>query len=252
MLFAAFVILFGFPGRTEELFAWTMRPDLTPMVIGAGYLGGVWMFTRIIQDCRPHRVVGGLTAATVFTFVLGGATILHWDLFNHSHVSFWAWLVLYTAGPVLLAWLSLRNWREQGEIDGRGARLSSRARGALAVTGGVQLVAAVVLFTAPSVAIDAWPWTLTPLTARTLSAFVAFSSVQLLWSVVDDRWDALQYGIEAVVVGLAGIGVSALRGRRGLTTSTANSIIFVVALIVLLGALVALVLGQRHRHANRA
>ena len=43
--------------------------------------------------------------------MLLAVTILHWDVFNHDHVSFWAWLLLYVATPVLLPVLWATNRR---------------------------------------------------------------------------------------------------------------------------------------------
>ena len=47
ILLTAFVILYGFPADTGRLFAWTIRPDLTPMVLASAYLGGAWFFVRV-------------------------------------------------------------------------------------------------------------------------------------------------------------------------------------------------------------
>jgi hypothetical protein len=47
-LLAAFVILYIFPGHTKQLFAWTITPTMTPMVLGSAYL---W-FTMEIRP-RP-------------------------------------------------------------------------------------------------------------------------------------------------------------------------------------------------------
>ena len=39
-LLVAFVLLFFFPGDTKTLFAWTIKPTMTPMVLASAYLGG--------------------------------------------------------------------------------------------------------------------------------------------------------------------------------------------------------------------
>jgi hypothetical protein len=36
VLVPALVILWGLPGRTASLWAWTIKPDLTPIVLGLG------------------------------------------------------------------------------------------------------------------------------------------------------------------------------------------------------------------------
>jgi hypothetical protein len=42
----AFVVLYGFPGDTDRLFAWKIAPPMTPMTLGAVYLGGAYFFVR--------------------------------------------------------------------------------------------------------------------------------------------------------------------------------------------------------------
>jgi hypothetical protein len=246
VLLAAFVILFGFPDRTEQLFAWTIRPEMTPLTMGAGYLGGCWFFVRVLTAHEPHRLVGGFAAATAFTILLGIATILHWDRFNHGHVSFWTWAGLYALAPVLLAWLTIANWRSLRRDPGpSGPVVPSPLRWALALVGAAQLTIAIVFFAAPGLADDALPWTLTPLTARTLSAFVAFTGVLLLWPLVDDRWASIEIGLEAVAVGLTATGIGALRARDDFTGPAVSTAVYAAALLLLVGGIAALLVRYR-------
>lgn len=140
VLLAAFTILYLFPGRTEALWAWTIRPTMTAMNMGAGYLAGAWFFARVVRVVRAgswHRVGVGFLGTTVFTALLLLATLLHWDRFNHDHVSFWAWLALYLATPVLLPWLWVRNRRtdpgvpEPGDLVPRWLRITGGTAGGL-------------------------------------------------------------------------------------------------------------------------
>jgi uncharacterized membrane protein YqhA len=41
-LVVAFVVLVPWPGDTGRLFAWQIKPILTPMVLGSVYLGGAY------------------------------------------------------------------------------------------------------------------------------------------------------------------------------------------------------------------
>lgn len=218
VLTAAWAVLYLFPGRTTQLWAWTIRPDMTAVTLGAGYLGGAWFFWRVATSDEPRRVVGGLAAAAVFTTMLGVATFLHWDRFNHDHVSFWAWLFLYTVSPPLLPVLAWANHRAAARAPAAAGRLlPARTRATLVAVGAVQLLAALVWFAVPGRFTHVAPWALTPLTARTLSAFVAFTGSLLVWSLVDRRWKALQFGVEAVTVGLALTALGLLRAHRDFT-----------------------------------
>ncbi|HET9442215.1 MAG TPA: hypothetical protein VFO65_02760 [Acidimicrobiales bacterium] len=234
VLLAAFVILFGFPRRTEQLWAWTIAPPMTAITVGAGYLGGVAFFARVARARQPHRVVGGLAAATVFTTMLGVATFVHWDKFNHDHVSFWAWLFLYTVSPGLLAVLVVGNRRLGRPAGPDDPRLPRWARTALPLLGGLLVLAAVSWFLHPPWALQIWPWTVTPLTARTLASFVGFTGALLLWPLVDDRRDANDIGLLAVTVGLAMVSIGAVRGRADFTGPVASRVVYVCALALLL------------------
>jgi len=240
VLGAAFVILFLFPGQTDRLWAWTIHPDMTPITMGAGYLGGAWFFTRVASNRHPGRVAGGLGAATVFTLLLGVATFLHWDKFHHRHISFWAWLALYVVSPVLLPILAVANWRA-GASDrsdpADGAEIPAWARTFLAVVGAGSVLGALTVFAVPRLGIEHWPWKLTPLTARTLCAYIAFTGLFLLTPLLDRRWTSVRIGVEAVTVGLVTTGVGALRGRHDLTGPDSSVVGFAVGLVALLAVL---------------
>ncbi|MEO7836149.1 MAG: hypothetical protein ABIS21_00730 [Acidimicrobiales bacterium] len=253
VLCAAFVILFFFPGRTQQLWAWTMKPDMTPINMGAGYLGGAWFFTRVALNKHPRRVAGGLGAATIFTLLLGAATFIHWEKFNYDHISFWAWLSLYVVSPVLLPILALANWRA-GAADDEPAdavEIPGWARTILAVVGGVTVLGAAMVFAAPSLAIETWPWTVTDLTARSLSAYVAFTGLFLLTPLLDRRWTSARIGIEAVTIGLVMTGSGALRARDDFKGPDASVAGFAAALLALLAFVVYLQLRlSRPREAS--
>ena len=97
-LIVAFVVLYGFPSHTDRLFAWTIRPTMTPVVLASAYLGGFYFFTRALW--ASLRL--GLLAVTLFATLLWVATVLHCDRFNHGHVAFWLWAGLYLAAPFLV------------------------------------------------------------------------------------------------------------------------------------------------------
>jgi len=217
VLLAAFSVLFGFPGRTRQLWAWTIRPDLAALIMGGAYVAGAWFFARGLYVGRWHRVAIGWLAVIPFTALLGVATFIHWDRFNHDHVSFWAWLVLYTATPIFLPVLWLRNQRAARTLtEGSGLQLPALPRVLASTLGGALLVTATVIFVRPQTAIGRWPWTLTPLTARTLAAFASFLAVVWLAFAFTRDWDRLAIPFEASTLGLVIVAVAVLRGRHDL------------------------------------
>jgi hypothetical protein len=241
ILTAAFVILYLFPSHTQKLWAWTMHPTMTAMVMGGGYLSGAYFFVRAATVREWHRVGIGFLGVTVFATMLGVATIIHWDRFNHDHVSFWAWVVLYFSTPVLIPWLWVRNRRNDPRTAAPGDRIvPTPIRAVMATVGGLQLVTAAVMFVRPTALLARAPWMLTPLTCRSLSAFVAFPAVAYLAFAVEGRWSSFQVLIETAMLGLALIGIAAIRAHAEFQGSDAlvwGWRIGVVVTIALLGAL---------------
>jgi len=179
----------------------------------------------------------GFVAATVLTTLLLVATLLHWELFNHRHVSFWAWLVIYAVTPVLLPVLWMRNRSHDPGLDGHtGGIVPVGIRMAVGTLGTVQLVIALAFFVHPPLA-DVWPWPLTPLTVRTISAFIAFIAVMLMAFFIERRWSALRLLVDSAVLGLALVLIGVVRAWDDLTGSTLENGLFVA---VLGGAAVAL------------
>ena len=101
-LVAAFILLYFWPNDTDKLFAWTIKPVMTPMMLAAAYSGGIYFFTRTLLAKQWHLVKLGFLPVTAFASLLGIATILHWDRFNHSHISFYTWATLYFTTPFLV------------------------------------------------------------------------------------------------------------------------------------------------------
>src|SRR6266705_3596308 len=78
-LVAAFTLLYFWPNDTDKLFAWTIKPAMTPMMLAAAYLGGIYFFARVIPAKQWHLVKLGFLPVTAFATLQGIATFLHWD-----------------------------------------------------------------------------------------------------------------------------------------------------------------------------
>ncbi|KRB48476.1 hypothetical protein [Terrabacter sp. Root181] len=215
ILVTAFVILYGFPADTGRLFAWTIRPTLTPMVLASAYLGGAWFFVRVTRERRWARAGAGLLSVTLFATLLGVATVIHWDRFNHGHVAFWLWATLYLVAPflVLAAWVANTQVAATPRPDE--LRLRPGARVVVAAGGGLALAQGLLMFAFPSLVIPVWPWLLTPLTCRVVGAVFCLGSAGLV-VLRDSRWVRLRLMVEVEVVMLTLILVGAVRARSDL------------------------------------
>jgi hypothetical protein len=200
VLVVAFVLLYLFPAHTAVHWSWTIRPTMTPMLMGAGYVAGAWMFWRIMRGERWHEITVLFPIVTVFTWLLGVATWIHWDRFNHDHVSFWLWLFLYVVAPVLIPLLWTINRRRDPIIPGASDTTVPRAFRLLIGAAGLMEAAIVfVLFVRPAVAIQYWPWLLTPLTARVVAAFFGVLAAGHLMLAFERRWSAWVLPTQVVI-----------------------------------------------------
>jgi hypothetical protein len=240
-LLVAFALLYVFPGDTKSYFAWDVQPDLTPMIMGAGYIAGAYFFTRVAIEQRFHRVHVGFLPVTAFTIFMAAGSFLHLDRFLQDHVAFWIWIGLYVTTPILvpLAWLANRR-TDPGTPEPGESRLSSRLRGTLVGVGAFQTAVAFALLLSPSAMIDAWPWMLTPLTAQTLGGWFALPGITAIMMGLDGRPSAIRITLQSQVIGLALILVAIARDWGSIDSSNPLAIVLVAGLGALLAGLLAL------------
>jgi hypothetical protein len=218
-LVVAFVVLYLFPGDTDRLFAWKISPPMTPMTLGAVYLGGAYFFVRAYRATEWHTVKAGFVAVGTFASLMGVATIIHWDRFHHSHVAFWLWAGLYFTTPFLVWGVWAAN-RGRGSAAGPDDVLvPPLARAVLAFTGALALAAGAFLFLFPDRSIANWPWHLTPLTARVLGAIFTLG-VAALGVVTDARWSATRIMLQVQVFMLTLILIAAVRAHADFDASS--------------------------------
>lgn len=216
-LLVAFVVLFIYPDDTDRLFAWTIKPRMTPMVLGSVYLGGAYFFVRAARATEWHRVKAGFLPVGTFATLMGAATVIHWDRFNHDHVAFWLWAGLYFTTPFLVfATWAINRRHDPGSIEG--LELPLGARVAIGGIGVLALVTSSVLFLAPGRVIASWPWALTALTARVMGAILALGIGGLVVAA-DRRWSAAKIILEVLGLMLVLMIAAGFRSRGDLDVS---------------------------------
>ena len=173
LAFIAGPILFLFPTQTETYFAWTIKHPLTPIFMGANYLGGLGaLWTLWINRWSVARVQ--LPGIFVFAITQLLATLLHIPIFNWHHPVAWAWLFVYVTSPVaaLLVYISMeRGYTPPAHTS---ASLPSsfafifRVFAIVSALFGIGLILWPLIYTAPAQgsAVPWWAWKLTPLTAH--------------------------------------------------------------------------------------
>jgi len=237
-LVAAFVILYLFPDHTQELFAWGIQPRMSAMMLGAAYIAGAYFFGRAATHARWHWVKVGFLPVTTFATLMGIATILHWDRFNHGYILFFAWAGLYFTTPFIVFLLWLRNRStDPGPTDtSHELRVPNLVRLVIGIVGSLTLLTSIVLFVEPGLMMSAWPWQLTPLTARVMGALFALTGVGELAIALDVRWSAVRIPLQSQMIGIALIGLAMIFSWSTFHQANPLTWIFLTSIIFLLVA----------------
>ena len=168
ILVPAVVVLWGFPGETADAWSWTIKPDLTPIFLGAGYGAGAYFFLRTFLGERWPPSSAGIFGAAFFATLMLIATLIHWDRFNHGDapalaaIAFYGWVIVYIVSPFAVGalwWLNRRT--DSGEPLPGEPLVPPPVLLAARLFGIGALGAAIVFFVFPETAIDLWPWQLT-------------------------------------------------------------------------------------------
>jgi hypothetical protein len=246
VLLLAVVILYFMPGETERFWAWTIAPEMTPLLMGAGYASGAYFFTRVLLTRSWRTVSLGFLPITAFTSMLLIATLLHWENFNHSHVAFFAWTFLYAVTPFLVPTLWFFNSRRDPGVEAGENLIPAPARGVLSLTGIGILAVSAVSFVTPSTLESDWPWQLSDLTSRVVAAYVGLTGGSLLLVGLDSRWRASKVILESLVIGTTLLIVAIIRAWSGLDPSEAVRWSYLASMIVFGVLLVTFYLYMEH------
>jgi hypothetical protein len=182
----------------------------------------------------------GFLPVTAFASLLGVATILHWERFNHSHISFFTWVALYFTTPLLVFAVWLRNrMTDPGTAETHEVIIPQVIRVFIGVVGVITLAVSLLLFLQPDPMIRLWPWMLTPLTARVVGAMFALPGVVGLGVALEQRWSAASIILEAQAFSIVMILIATARAWNDFEQSNLLTWLFVGGLSFLLVVLAA-------------
>ncbi len=211
ILLDAAQLLLLYPGRTDELWAWEIRPDISAMVLASAYIGGGLFFVRVMFGASWPRVAPGFPPVILFVWMAAIATALHLDRFFEDRLQFFAWAALYVLTPIGIPILYAYE-RSRAPAPG-GPRLAPATRRALAIAGGAIVLATLVMLAVPQPFIDAWPWTLTPLTARITAAVLGLYGGVWLSVALDGTRTGARIPLESHALGLLFLLVALVAGN---------------------------------------
>ncbi|MGH2982115.1 MAG: hypothetical protein ACRDKV_08750 [Solirubrobacterales bacterium] len=165
------LLLFVGATRTDDYFSWTIEPPQTAAFLGAAYWSAAVLFTWASAQRRWERLRIAVFPELTVAVLLLVATYMHLDKF-HDDLFGYFWVAAYgIAAPVLIYLVAATR---AGGGGGEGPRLPMPGwlRAALVAQAAVFAFYGAGLFVSPSGLDGAWPWALTPLTARAIAAFL--------------------------------------------------------------------------------
>ena len=180
-------LLFPLAEETDRFFSWTIQPPLTAAFMGAAYWAAFVLIGSAARSSTWEEARPALVPVTTIALLLLVATLIHLDKFDLDSLFGWFWLIVYCAVPPVMALLA---WRQAQNVPGDlvpGHPVPAPLRAALLLQAAVMGALGVVMFAEPSTAADLWPWMLTPLTARAVSAFLIGFAAAALYAVVENR-----------------------------------------------------------------
>jgi len=184
LLYAASVLVFlagfqltVFTAQTDAYFAWTVLSPITAAFLGAAYWAAVPVEVLAAREATWAKARIAVPAIWLFTTLTLVVTVFHFDSFHFSSpipsakAAAWFWLAIYAGVPVAMLVIGFLQLRAPGGDPPRGPPAPMWMRIAVLVQGGGMLTFGVGLLVAPTIVGLAWPWTLTPLTARAIGAW---------------------------------------------------------------------------------
>jgi hypothetical protein len=172
--------------ETARFFAWTIDPPMTAAFLGANYWSSALL---AILASREDLWANGRIAVSValaFAPLTTLATLIHLDKFHLDTFFGWFWVVAYSIYPPQLVYFLVKQVRAPGTDPPRERPLPMWVRAILGAHAVIMIPLAVALFVAPGVVDGLWPWTIPPLSARAIAAWVLAFGVLGAHAIVEN------------------------------------------------------------------
>jgi hypothetical protein len=232
-------LLFPLAAETDRFFSWTIEPPLTAAFMGSAYWAALVLLAWAARQRDWALARTAMPPVAAIAALLLATTLIHLDKFDLDSLFGWFWLVVYCLVTPLLAWAIRRQVAVAAPVARSVQPLPSPVRAVLALLGICLLAFGVALYAAPTDVDSAWPWALTPLTARAIASFLigfAVAAAFALWEndAVRLRGAAYAFATLAALELLAAAVFS-----DDLTASAAGVVAYVAFWVVSLGLGVA-------------
>jgi hypothetical protein len=187
----AFVDLYIAADQTADRAPWTINPPLSAAFLGAGYGAGFVLFLQTIRERLWVRSRIAFVTVWEFTVFILIATLMHDDKFHldagstMGRVAAWLWVAVYIGFPTVVGVLIVIQETTRGNDPPVTRPLPKWLVAALVAQGAVMLAVGIALFVKPLRMNEWWPWTLTPLTARTIGAWFLALGIASLHAILE-------------------------------------------------------------------
>ena len=231
--------LFVLAERTETYFAWTIASPLTASTLGGFYFGTMVFGFLSAREGIWARVRGPALGLFLFTAVSLAATLLHIDKFHLASQNWLtlnatrSWMVIYILLPPLLLITMILQGSAKGEDPERSSKFPAWFTVLLALHGAIGTMVGILLFLSPGSVIPVWAWTLTPLTARALSAWLVSFGVLELHAVWENDWSRVRIMAFGCIVSSLFAMISLVRYAGEINWQSPGGYGYVIHLLVL-------------------
>lgn len=161
------------PQDSATNFAWPIQPVVMAAVLGGFYMSSALLFVLPLLARRWEMIRVMVLPTAVFSTLQLIATFIHWDKFSIGTTPFYVWFASYLLPPPIFISAYVWHQRRTGTREGQqGFPLPAWIRTLFWTFGFVLVSGAGIAFILPSLLIPNFPWALTPLTTRSLCAWI--------------------------------------------------------------------------------
>ena len=190
--------LFIFAEQTEISFAWTIGVPLTAAFLGAGYLSSFLLEFMAARETLWVKSRMALPTALTFTILTTIATLIHLDKFHLESTNpitiiiTWAWLLVYGIVPFVMSFIFIQQLRSSGKNPASASNLPPMFKVIVGTQGFIMLIIGLGFLIVPMTFAPLWAWSLTPLTARAIGAWVVGIGVATFHMIIENDWGRLR------------------------------------------------------------
>ena len=218
--------LFVLTDHTDRFFAWTISPGLSATFLGGFYFTALVLAAGSATEREWARARVGVFGVWLFVTLTLVATLLHLDKFHFHDPGLlprgaaWLWTIIYVVEPPAVLAAIVMQLRTPGRERPREHPPPTWYRSVIAAQSVVLLVVGLWLFVAPS-SVGWWPWTLTPLVAQAMAAWLLGLGVVLATATRENDLERIRIATASyVVLGVLQL-VAAARYASDLRSGTA-------------------------------